>query len=207
MQIAENAHKLPTNYILSSNYEYQRFNADAINAVLEQLILENSHIVYIDKGQEADTNINFFKGRYKISAITDKEVGAWNKAASNINLHLPSPNTLMPEHFDIVHNVHVDKPQALIQEDGLSLHLSHSKHFEQPKGVFVAHLNTGYDKTSPRHTVIYSLLLKGLNLSLKTLSQEAIIAGMKLKLSNRNGLVLTTSGFTDKQPALLEKEK
>lgn len=205
MRIAADLQKIPTHYVLSSGYEYQRFNAAAINAVLDQLTIDNSRVFYIDKGQSTDTEMHFFEGKYKIEPISDDTISKWKMAANDISLNLPENNSLMPDNFHIVESVHIDKPVALIEEDGLSLYLAHSKLFAQPKGSFVANFNTGYDKTSPRHTVISSFLSRGLDLSLTTLRNEASGAGMRLGFYSDNGLVLTASGFTDKQYVLLEK--
>jgi len=205
MNIAATMQHTPINYVLSKGYEYQRFNAKAINAVLNQLTIDNARVLHIDKGQETDTDMHFFKGKYKVEPITDELMARWQETAKGIHLNLPSQNTLMPESFDLITSVHTSKPVALIEEKGLSLHLGHSKHFTQPKGNFFANFNTGYDKSSPRHTVISNFLSQGLNLSLTTLKNEASAAGMWLGVGSYNGLVLTAGGFTDKQATLLEK--
>ncbi|MGL1957153.1 MAG: insulinase family protein [Colwellia sp.] len=205
MSIAANMQSIPTNYVLSSRYEYQHFNAKAINDVLDQLTLDNARIIYIDKNQVTDTDMHFFKGKYKVEAIDAKMEAQWQAIAKDVSLYLPTPNTLMPESFELVKSVHTEKPVELIKENGLSLHLAHSKHFSQPKGTFIANFNSGYDKKSPRHTVLSTLLSRGLNLSLTTLDTEASTAGMGLGVGSYNGLVLTANGFTDKQSILLEK--
>jgi len=205
MGIAATMQKSPIQYVLSHKFEYQRFNAEAINAVLDQLVIENARVLHIDKGQETDTEMHFFKGKYKVEPITDNDITRWQVAAKNISLVLPSANNLMPEKFDLVTATHINKPAALIEEKGLSLHLGHSKNFSQPKGNFFVNFNTGYDKSSPRHSVIATFLAQGLDLSLTTLKNEASTAGMWLGVGSHNGLVLTAGGFTDKQATLLEK--
>ncbi len=205
MQIAADLQKLPVNYVLSSDYEYQRFNAQAIKSVLEQLSLDNARIFYIDKEQPFDTDMHFFKGKYKVTDISEEQSTQWLKKAQNIELTLPSPNTLMPENFDLVKAQYKNKPKTLLSEKGLSVYLAHSNHFNQPKGSFTANFNTGYDKSSARHQVLSELLTSGLNQSLTTLQSEASAAGMNLNLGSFNGLYLKASGFTDKQAVLLEK--
>ena len=205
MNIAADLQKYPTNYVLSSAYEYQRFQADAITSVLNQMTINNARVFYIDKDQPTDTDMHFFKGKYKLEPISDEMVSQWVMSVNDISLNLPTPNSLMPDNFDIVESTHSEKPVTLIDEERLSLYLANSKMFSQPKGYFIANFNTGYATASPRQTVISSLLSRGLELSLTTLKDEASLAGMGLQFDNNNGLELTATGFTDKQGILLEK--
>ena len=203
MQIAANLQDTPASYVLSSNYEYQRFNSAAINAVLEQLTLENARVFYIDKAQPANTEMEFFVGKYQVEPINNDLRMQWQKASEEINLSLPTPNTLMPENFDIIAAQHTEKPKTLINEKGLNVYLAHSKHFTQPKGSFSANFNSGFDKESARNHVLAALLSDGLRMDLTTLSSEASAAGMRLNVGSYNGLYLTASGFTNKQQQLL----
>ncbi|RHW75831.1 insulinase family protein [Colwellia sp. RSH04] len=203
MQIAANLQDTPASYVLSSDYEYQRFNSAAINAVLEQLTLDNARIFYIDKAQPTNTEMDFFVGKYQVESITKEISQQWQKASEEINLSLPSPNTLMPENFDIETAQYIDKPKTLINEQGLNVYLAHSKHFTQPKGSFSANFNSGFDKESPRNHVLAALLSDGLRMDLTALSSEASAAGMRLNVGSYNGLYLTASGFTNKQQQLL----
>ena len=203
--IAGKMQKIPTNYVLSSQYEYQRFSSEAIKSLLAQLTVENSRIFYIDKDQETDTSMRFFKGKYKIENISKNMLKQWQDAVTNISLNLPTPNALMPAKFDLVEKRFKTKPKALINEPQVNLHLAHSTNFEQPKGTFVANFNTNYSTRTARNSVLSQLLLKGINLELTTLQTEAYTAGMSINFYSYNGLELNVDGFTDKQPQLLEK--
>lgn len=203
MQIAANLQDTPASYVLSSDYEYQRFNSAAINAVLEQLTLNNARIFYIDKAQPTNTEMDFFVGKYQVEPITKEISQQWQKASEAVNLSLPSPNTLMPDNFDIETAQYIDKPKTLINEQGLNVYLAHSKHFTQPKGSFSANFNSGFDKESARNHVLAALLSDGLRMDLTALSSEASAAGMRLNVGSYNGLYLTASGFTNKQQQLL----
>ncbi|MEP2652613.1 MAG: insulinase family protein [Paraglaciecola sp.] len=205
MQIAANLQHLPTEYVLSSEYEYQRFNAAAIQKVLNQLTIENARIFYIDKAQPADIKMKFFAGKYSVRDITDKNIATWQKYATQFNLRLPRANTLMPENFDLVTSVNMDKPELLVSEKGYTVHLGHSALFKQPKGRISLELNSGITKVSARAHVLASLLSRALNQQLIELQSEAGAAGMGLNTSLHNGLSLTVSGFTDRQGDLLSQ--
>ncbi|MEP0355680.1 insulinase family protein [Paraglaciecola sp.] len=205
MQIAANLQHLPTEYVLSSEYEYQRFNAAAIQKVLNQLTIENARIFYIDKAQPADIKMKFFAGKYSVQDITDENIKTWRKYGTQFNLSLPRANTLMPENFDLVKTAYIEKPELLVSEKGYTVHLGHSALFKQPKGRISLELNSGITKVSARAHVLASLLSRALNQQLIELQSEAGAAGMGLNTSLHNGLSLTVSGFTDRQGDLLSQ--
>jgi protease-3 len=203
MQIAADLQHVPTAYVLSSDYEYQRFNPQAVQRVLDQLTLDNARIFYIDKAQPSDTTMAFFAGTYAIEDITPQTIEHWHNMGSEFALNLPRANTLMPEKFDLVTAQYIDKPKQLANEPGYSAFLGHSANFEQPKGRVTLDLNSGLSKSSARNQVSAELLNRGLNQSLTELQNEAVGGGMGLGVSLYNGLSITANGFSDKQGELL----
>ncbi|MFT2090450.1 insulinase family protein [Paraglaciecola sp. 2405UD69-4] len=205
MQIAANLQHIPTEYVLSSDYEYQVFNADAIQKVLDQLTLENARVFYIDKEQPVNTQMEYFAGEYSVNDISADQVEAWKANETLFDLTLPRLNSLMPDNFDLVNGIYTEHPQHLVAEDGYNIHLGHSALFKQPKGRVTLDLNTGYTKASAKSHVLASLFSRALGQKLIELQSEAGAAGMGLSTSLHNGLSVTLSGFTDKQGALLSK--
>lgn len=203
MQIAAGLQHLPAEYVLSSQYEYQRFNPQAIQAVLDQLTLDNARIFYIDKDQPADQQMQYFSGIYSVEGIDAKTEEKWHTLASKFALGLPRANSLMPESFELVDTAYTDKPAQLISEPGFSVHLGHSALFGQPKGRITVDLNSGITKSTAKNHVMADLLERGLVQQLTELQSEAGAAGMGLSATLSNGLSLTASGFTDKQAQLL----
>ncbi|WP_289030564.1 insulinase family protein [uncultured Paraglaciecola sp.] len=203
MQISANLQHIPTEYVLSSEYEYQRFNAVAIQNVLNQLTLDNARVFYIDKAQPADIEMKYFAGKYSVQDITDENIDTWRKYGTQFHLSLPRANTLMPENFDLAEIAYIDKPKLLVNEKGYTVHLGHSALFKQPKGRISFELNSGFTKISAKNHVLASLLSRALSQQLIELQSEAGAAGMGLNTSLHNGLSLTVSGFTDKQGDLV----
>jgi protease-3 len=203
MNIAADLQHIPAEYVLSSTYEYQRFNPQVIQAVLDQLTLDNARIFYIDKQQPGERSMQYFAGKYSVHDINaDLEI-KWQELASQFTLALPRANSLMPESFDLVEAVYTDKPKQLVSEPGHTVHLGHSALFKQPKGRVTLDLNSGLTKSSAKNHVLADLLDRGLGQQLTELQSEAGAAGMRLNANLSNGLSLTASGFTDKQGMLL----
>jgi protease III len=205
MQIAADLQHVPTEYVLSHDYEYQRFSPQAIQQVLDQLTLNNARVFYIDKNQATDTPMENFEGHYSIQNITPETLALWRSLGQNVELNLPRVNRLMPENFDIVSAQFTDKPIQIAKEPGFSAFLGHSANFEQPKGLVTLDLNSGVTKATPRNQVIAELLNRGLSQALVELQNEAIGGGMGLNVNLFNGLSITTNGFSDKQGILLSQ--
>jgi protease-3 len=203
MQIAADLQHVPAEYVLSSAYEYQRFNPQVIQAVLEQLTLDNARIFYIDKEQPGEQSMQYFAGKYSVHDINVELEEKWQKLSEQFALALPRANSLMPESFDLVTTKFTDKPEQLVDEKGHTIHLGHSALFKQPKGRITLDLNSGLTKSSAKNHVLAYLLDRGLGQQLTELQSEASAAGMGLNASLSNGLSLTVSGFTDKQRMLL----
>jgi protease-3 len=203
MKIAADLQHIPAEYVLSSAYEYQRFNPQAIQAVLDQLTLDNARIFYIDKQQPGEQSMAYFAGKYSVQDISSGLEQKWQQLSLQFALALPRANSLMPESFELVAATHTDKPAQLVSQPGHTLHLGHSALFKQPKGRVTLDLNTGLTKSSAKNHVLANLLDRGLGQQLTELQSEAGAAGMGLNASLSNGLSLTASGFTDKQGLLL----
>jgi len=203
MQIAASLQHTPAEYVLSSAYEYQRFNPEVIQAVLDQLTLDNARIFYIDKQQPGEQEMQYFAGKYSVHEISAELELKWQQNTEQFALSLPRANGLMPESFDLVSAKHINKPTQLVSEQGHTAHLGHSALFKQPKGRVTLDLNSGLTKASAKNHVLANLLDRGLGQQLTELQSEAGAAGMGLGANLSNGLSLTASGFTDKQGLLL----
>ncbi|WP_293757683.1 insulinase family protein [uncultured Paraglaciecola sp.] len=203
MKIAADLQHIPAEYVLSSAYEYQRFNPQAIQAVLDQLTLDNARIFYIDKDQQGELGMQYFAGKYSVHDINTKLEKKWQQLSEQFTLALPRANSLMPENFDLVEAKYTEQPMQLVSKQGHMVHLGHSELFKQPKGRILLDLNSGLTKSTAKNHVLAELLDRGLRQTLTELQSEAGAAGMGLNTSLSNGLSLTASGFTDKQGILL----
>lgn len=203
MQIAADLQHTSAEYVLSSTFEYQRFSPEAIQAVLEQLTLDNARIFYIDKEQKAEQGMQYFAGQYSVFDINIELEQKWQQLSEQFAVALPRANSLMPEKFALVEAKHINKPTQLVSQPGHTVHLGHSALFKQPKGRVTFDLNSGLANSTPKNNVLAALLDRGLGQQLTELQAEAGAAGMGLNVSLSNGLSLITNGFTDKQGMLL----
>lgn len=203
--LAEAMQNFPAEYAISAPYEYQEFNPEAIRSVLSQLTAERLRVWYISQDEPHDSELDFYEGKYKVVDIPEEEIASW-KQEPKVAINLPKVNTLLPENFAIKQNEAFDKPQVVIEEDGIQVWQYPSQHFsEQPRGIFNIQLNNAAPLENIKANVLTALWRDLYNMNVSALDTEANIAGMNLNLSDTTGLTLTVSGFTDKQPQLLER--
>lgn len=203
--LAEAMQNVPAEYAISAQYEYQRFNPDAINDVLSQLTADRLRVWYISKDEPTDSQLDFYEGKYKVVDLEPQEIQNWAQQ-SPMTVNLPKVNTLLPEYFELRDKQDVDKPQQIIAEDGISVwHYPSQEFSDQPRGILTVNINNPQTLTDPRAQVLAALWKDLYSLNTSALDTEASIAGMNLSLSDGVGMSLTLSGFTDKQPELLQR--
>lgn len=205
--LAASMQDYPLNHAINAPFHYAKFDADAINKVLAQLNPETLRIWYISQQEEVDSQLHFYDGKYRIAQISDSEILSWEKP-SEFPLALPTVNTLLPESFAIKTTEFSEQkhPQLSYDKNGIKIWRQASQHFaEQPKGLVEVYINTPLAITDIKASVLYSVWADLYNLQLSELGTEAAVAGMSVNLGDSNGLILSMSGFTDKQHVLLEQ--
>ncbi|ASM52146.1 hypothetical protein PESP_b0612 [Pseudoalteromonas espejiana DSM 9414] len=197
----------PLNHVIDAPYYYAKFDASAINSVLEQLNPKTLRVWYISQQEETDSQLHFYDGKYRINDISDDEIASWKKP-SEFKLALPSVNNLLPESFAIKTKAFKEQKHPVLAYDknGVKVWRQASQKFaEQPKGLVEVYINTQPGLTDINAEVLYSVWADLYNIQQSQLSTEAAIAGMSVSLAPSNGLVLSMSGFTDKQDVLLKQ--
>jgi len=197
----------PLNHTINAPYYYAKFDADAVNNVLDQLNAKTLRVWYISQQEETDSQLHFYDGKYRINDISDDEIASWKKP-SEFKLALPSVNNLLPESFAIKTKAFKEQKHPVLAYDknGVKVWRQASQKFaEQPKGLVEVYINTQPGLTDINAEVLYSVWADLYNIQQSQLSTEAAIAGMSVSLAPSNGLVLSMSGFTDKQDVLLKQ--
>jgi protease III len=196
--------KVPAKHAIDANYYYQKFDAAAVQQVLQQLTPQRLRVWYISQQEPSDSSLHFYDGKYKITDISMEEQQSWQQSPA-LALTLPAVNRLLPEHFAIKHNAKQEKPEQVLEQHNIKAWLYPSQEFgHQPKGSLTLLINT-HTAQDVKASVMLALWRDLYNLQQSALATEASIAGMQLGLHAANGLILTVAGFTDKQPELLQQ--
>ncbi|MCF2856067.1 insulinase family protein [Pseudoalteromonas sp. SMS1] len=205
--LAANMQDYPLNHAVNASYHFAKFDPKAINQVLNQLTPETMRIWYISKDEPVDSKLHFYDGQYKVDSISDREIANWSRS-SELAMALPSINRLLPENFDIKlaqSNANDEVVQVYKGERVHAWRKSSERFVHQPKGTLEVVINSETPVQSIETRVAAQLWVDLYQINKAKLITEAQVAGMGLNLSYANGLVMSLSGFTDKQSLLLEQ--
>ena len=192
----------PSRQAIEAPYRFVGFDEAAVEAVLAQLVPERLQVWAIDQAQEVSETLTFYEGQYAVEPLETLAPAALLARVAPYELALPAQNSLLPEQFTIVSTE--SEPQRVIDEPGLSVWLQGSEAFAQlPRGYTQLYLNAPVRQQRVDAAVMMVLWADLYNLNETALITEAGIAGMGLSLQLDEGLRISISGFTDKQPELL----
>ncbi|WDE03667.1 insulinase family protein [Thalassomonas viridans] len=206
-QLAANMQDYPVNHAINAPYHYAKFDAAAVNRVLDQLSPQTLKIWYVSQQEETDSKLHFYDGEYRISDISQAEIDSWNKP-SDLALSLPAVNRMLPENFTLKTDklAKQTQPELAYDKDGIKIWRFASQEFSsQPKGLLEVYFNNPKAESDIYTSVALTIWADIYNLQQSALSTEAAIAGMGLNVSPGNGVILTLNGFTDKQNSLLQQ--
>lgn len=194
----------PISSVVSAPFQYDYFNADAIEQLLTQLVPERLTLWYISQQEPADQELSYFQGRYSVHPITEQEQLAWQQPL--IPLSLPELNRFQPSSFALNHSDY-RKPTLVLNESGVEGWLMGSQHFaDQPRGQLLMQWHQPTAKQTAKDAVMHGLWQLLFLVNHQALWQEASAAGMQLQPEGEEyDLVLRLSGFTDKQPELVQQ--
>ena len=204
-QLAAAMQHYPLEHIIDYGYRLDEYNPDAINHVLTQLTPENARVWFISPEEEVDQRLHYFDGEYRIAELSSDIINGWRDQASDIEVNLPSVNTLLPE--DLAVKPVEGSAQALqvIDEAGVSAWLQRSERFLEPRASVTAQLYHDVREKSLQERMAAQVIVEAFNLSEQALAREASIAGVNFSLSYGQGLSLNLSGFNDKHAVLAER--
>ncbi len=203
--LAEAMQNVPATMAIAAPYHYERFDAAAIRSVLDQLTPERLRVWYVSKQEPHDSELHYYDGKYQVVDISAEEQASWQQAL-NIPMQLPAVNNMLPENFELVADSQRDKPEVVVEQDGIrAWHYPSQDFADQPRGWLDIHMNYPAALSSAKADVLLSLWRDLYTLQQSALATEAGIAGMNMSLSAGTGLTMRVGGFTDKQSMLLEK--
>lgn len=203
--LAEAMQNVPASMAIAAPYHYERFDADAIRSVLDQLTPERLRVWYVSKQEPHDSELHYYDGKYQVVDISAEEQASWQQAL-DIPMQLPAVNNMLPENFELVADSQRDKPEVVVEQDGIrAWHYPSQDFADQPRGWLDIHMNYPAALSSAKADVLLSLWRDLYTLQQSALATEAGIAGMNMSLSAGTGLTMRVGGFTDKQSMLLEK--
>ena len=204
-QLAAAMQHYPLEHIIDYSFRLDEYNPDAINDVLAQLTPENARVWFVSPEEEVDQRLHFFDGEYRIAELTTDIIDGWREQASDIEVNLPSVNTLLPEDLSVKPIEGSAQALQVIDEAGVSAWLQRSERFLEPRASVTAQLYHDVRQKTLQQRMAAEVIVEAFNLSEQALAREASIAGVNFSLTYGQGLALNLSGFNDKHGQLAER--
>ena len=204
MSLSANMQHYPLQDLLSYSFRLDGFNPKFIKQLVDYLTPENSRIFVMSPNAIVNKPIPFYQGQYAQAKIKKSRLQQWLTSAKKIQskMILPISNDWLPENLSLVNEQSNNQAIALVKESGLSVWFKQSQ-LKEPKGILNLQLNNNLNDQSPQARVQMSLLLNILQKQLSELSFVTQEAGLSFSISSNEGLLITTSGYSDKQIKLL----
>ncbi|PKG40853.1 peptidase M16 [Psychromonas sp. Urea-02u-13] len=203
MGLSANMQLYPVKDILYFPYRLDAFNAKFIEQLLTYLTPANSRQFLLAPEAKDGTDIPYYQGEYAREKVKEIEQVKWLENAKSIELVLPSNNIWLPENLSLVKKEHVGEATQLIKEAGHSVWFAQSAELAEPKASLKLQLNSDIADQSAKNRVTMNLFLAMLQKQFSELNFVTQEAGLSFSLSNANGLLVSTSGYSDKQDKLL----
>jgi len=202
MALSANMQLYPNQDLLFFPYRLDAFNEKFVAHLLTYLTPQNIRVFELSPDAKGGTQIPYYQGEYASSSISEQTQQTWLKQAKQIKLLLPSSNEWLPENLALVKKTHTERAEQLINKPGHSVWFKQSE-LPDPKASLKLQLNSDISDQSAKSRMTMSLLLNVLNKKFAELNFVTQEAGLGFSLSSSNGLLISTSGYSDKQDKLL----
>ena len=203
MALSANMQLYPNKDLLFFPYRLDAFNERFIARLLTYLTPQNIRVFELSPNARGGTQIPYYQGEYASSSISDETQQAWLAQAAQIELHLPSSNEWLPENLALVKKTETEKAVQLVDKPGHSVWFQQSRYLDEPKASLRLQLNSNIADQSAKARVMMNLFLNMLNKQFAELNFVTQEAGLSFSVSSSNGLLISTSGYSDKQDRLL----
>jgi secreted Zn-dependent insulinase-like peptidase len=201
---AATMHDYPYENLLPSIYLLPEPSQDAIRAVLDVLTPENAMVLVYAKDRETDQVEPFYNAHYRVTPLGEERMKRLSEAKPAEGVALPPPNQFIPSNFELVPTTHAEKVWRHDAEYG-EVWLRHDTLFGQPKAALEVVLYNDKNSASARDFVLGNLYAGAVQLAMNPYSYPLNEAGVNLGISSeRRGITLTASGYSDKMPQIAE---
>ena len=203
--LASRMHYLPPKHLLNANYLYESFDPELIARLLDEMTPQNLRQVVIAQGLETDKVEPYFDTHYSTRPLSPQLIKRLENPQAHKDLFVPAPNEFIATDLKLRDSDGALEPKVVIDEKGLKLwHLTDTS-FSMPRGSLRIMVSTDKAAGTPEDYVTAQVYRALLSRSLNEYGYPAKEAGLNYSLStSRRGLLISLSGYQDKQPELLE---
>ncbi len=197
---------LPAAHILNANYLYSEFDPALIRQFLDQFTPANLRQVVIAPGVSTDKVEPYFQTHYSVRPLSKTLVNRLDQPQFHTGLSIPEPNTFIARDFKLRTSDRSLTPAHIINKPGINVWSLTDSSFTIPRATVRVKISTSEASAKPSDIANLQVYRALLSRSLNEYGYPAREAGLYYGISaGREGLMLSLSGYQDKQSVLLEQ--
>lgn len=196
----------PPEDLLCGDYLMQTFDEAQIQHFLSQMQPDRCRLTLIAPDLPTDRQAQWYFTPYSVRPLPAEWLAQWRQPQNNPALYLPPENPYLVDNLQ-PQPLHDDKlyPTLLQDQPGFRLWHYQEPEFRLPKGHIYIAIDSLNAVSSPRHVALTRLCVEMLIDSLTEATYPAELAGIGYNIyAHQGGVTLQLSGFSAKQPLLLQ---
>ncbi|MFK0573011.1 insulinase family protein [Endozoicomonas sp.] len=203
--LASRMHYLPAEHLLAANYLYEAYNPELILDYLSRMTVENLRQVVISQNLPTNRVEPYFETKYSVQPLSDDLVKRLKTPVSREFLTIPEPNAFIANNLKLQESSKATEPSIIMEKSGLRVWSLTDTSFDMPRGNIRAMISTPAASATPDDNVLIQIYKSLLLRSLNEYGYPAREAGLHYSITaGRRGLMISLSGYQDKQAVLLE---
>ncbi|CAK4067134.1 insulinase family protein [Vibrio sp. 16] len=191
--------------VVYGDYMMQGYNEQLLTSLTDYFSVDNLRVTLIAQGLDYDKEAKWYFTPYAVHPISD-QLRSHYQQPSPLKFSLPDKNPFICYDLDpqpIEGNDTV--PQVIEELPGFKLWHLQDTEYRVPKGVLYVAIDSPQAVSTPTNIVKTRLCVEMFLDSLAKETYQAEIAGMGYNMyAHQGGVTLTVSGFTQKQPELMQ---
>lgn len=199
----------PIEEVLSAPYLVNQWRPELVEELLANLFPENARFILVGKkiADSANLTEKWYGTSYKHEKVPNVKMREWTNCGTNDSLQLPKPNPFIPKDFTILKYEGGSKyPTIIFDSPFIRIWHLQDNEFLKPKACINIDLASPIVYSDPSNCNLTHLFVQLLRDDLNEYLYDAELAGLKFAVSNTTyGISIGISGYSEKQPILLEK--
>ena len=200
-----NMQHYPEHDVVYGDYKMECYDEALQISLLQHFTVDNMRSTLIAQGLEYDRQAKWYFTPYSVRPFAKEQKQSFQCINPGWEFELPGKNPFICYDLDPAELEETKTHPTLLQElDGFKLWHLQDTEFRVPKGVVYVAIDSPHSVASPRNIVKTRLCVEMFLDSLEKETYQAEIAGMGYNMyTHQGGVTLTISGFSRKQPQLL----
>ena len=205
--VASQMQRIAPTQVLISPYSFKRYDETAISQFLSAMRPDNLLLSIVDPNLSSSQLTPWYDVEYAITPIDEKRLHAWQNTEQQQWATLPSINPFIPQETTLLPAQLADAKLSLLHTEG-KLQVWHQTllDYHQPKAEFYFSVQSPAANVSPSAAMLTQLYVNAVNEALSAYTYPAYLAGLEYNMyPHSRGFSVRISGYSDKQPVLLQR--